>query len=243
MSTSDHSYHRSHPRLTRYVSKDRYDNPKEDFKTILSTLRSIVPNNERRSAVDLGCGNGELLYLLRRSFPDWELHGFDHSSEYIETARGFEGLKGVTFRQVEFTEVDGSYDIVLATCFLPLFRDAIEPIRKMLSLCEPGGWVLATGLFNPYDIDVRVEICDNTHPETGNLWRTDFNRHAQRRIRDALAGAVRSIEFRDCIYDVELPRDDDNPIRVWTTHTTDGRTLLVNGAFQIANQTLMILHK
>ena len=243
MSTSDYSSYRSHPGLTRYVSTDRYDNPKEDFKTILSTLRSIISTGKSRRVVDIGCGNGELLYLLHRNFPDWELHGYDYSKEYLDTARGFSGLNGVAFHHAEFSEIGGSFDIVLATCFLPLFRDAIESIEKMLSLCRPAGWVLATGLFNPYDIDVRVEICDNTHPETAGRWRSDFNRHSQRRIREALEGEVQSIEFRECAYDVDLPRDDDHPIRVWSSRASDGGTLLLNGAFQISNQTLMTIQK
>lgn len=243
MSSSDYSYYRSSPGLTRYVSTDRYENPKEDFKAILAALRSVVPAEPPLRVADIGCGNGELLYLLHRTFSEWELHGYDYSREYIDTARGFEGLRGVEFHHGELDGIQGSFDVVLATCFLPLFQDAIEPLEKMLSLCSPGGWVMATGLFNPWDIDVRVEICDNTHPETAGRWRSDFNRHSRRRITEALGGAASSIEFRECTYDVEIPRDDDHPIRVWTSRDGDGRTLLVNGAFQIVNQSLLVIQK
>jgi len=126
---------------------------------------------------------------------------------------------------------------------LSVFKDIRKPLKQMLGLCRKGGWVLVTGLFNPFDIEVRVEFCDNTHRQTKGQWRTDFNRHSQQSVRDLLAEKVQSIEFIECPFSVEIPPDPKNPIRVWTLKNEQGRNLLINGAHQICNQTLLTIRK
>ncbi len=243
MSDSEMDSYQRNPELTPYVSRQRYGKPKEDFKTVARALERLLDTRQRLKVADIGCGNGELLYHLSRLHPHWELHGFDHTKEFIETARSYPGLAGVHFEQRGLMEIQGSYDVVIATCFLSLFRDIARPIRKMLELCREGGFVLGTGLFNPYDIEVRVEFCDNTHEQSRGRWRTDFNRHSQQSIRRMLEGRVRSVTFEECVYDVHLEPDPERPIRVWTIRDESGKTLLVNGACQIVNQTLLTIHK
>lgn len=234
---------RSHPELTQYVSTVRYDDPKEDFRTIARKLGGLLDPQRPCRVADVGCGNGELLYHLRRCFPDWEYAGFDHTPEFIDTARSFPGLAGVRFEVRDLDDVEGRFDVVIATCFISLFEDAAAPLGKLLELCRAGGWVLATGLFNPHDIEVRVQFCDNSRPETAGVWRSDFNRHSQRALRECFAARTRRIEFEECRYDLDLPPDPAHPIRVWSLRDAEGRSLLVNGAWQIANQTLLVMQK
>lgn len=237
------SLYQQHPELSRYTVTERYENPKEDFKAIADKLARLTEPDRSYTVADIGCANGELLYLLRHRFPRWRLTGYDHTAEFIETARSFPGLKGVEFHQADLFDIKGCFDIVIATCFLSLFREIEPPIEKLLGLCNEGGCVLATGLFNPYDIEVRVEFCDNSRSETRGQWWTDFNRHSQRRIREHFESSVATIEFEACRYDVDLPPDVDHPIRVWTLRDERGETLLLNGAWQIANQTLLTMCK
>lgn len=243
MSRRDPSMYQRHPELSRYSGRGRYDNPKEDFKTIADRLAALTESGRAYSVADVGCGNGELLYLLKQQFPAWHLTGYDHTAEFVEMARAFPGLAGVEFRQADLFDVEGRYDIVIATCFLSLFREIEEPLDKLLGLCREGGLVLATGLFNPFDIEVRVEFCDNSRPQTRGRWRTDFNRHSQSRVRELLADRVSEVTFEPCAYDLDLAPDDEHPIRVWSVRDEQGRTWLLNGAWQIANQTLMVARK
>ncbi len=243
MSAERDQGYRKHPELTRYVSSDRYENPKEDFKTIAAKLEALLDPQRAHDVADVGCGNGELLYHLHKRWPHWRLYGFDHTPEFIETARGFPGLAGVELACRDLWEIEGAYDVVIATCFLSLFRDIEAPLARMLELCRDGGYLLATGLFNPFDIEVRVEFCDNTREQTRGEWRTDFNRHSQASVRRMLAGRARSVAFEECTYDVDIAPDPERPMRVWTFKDGAGRTSLINGAWQMANQVLLIAHK
>nr|NIN33848.1 methyltransferase domain-containing protein [Gammaproteobacteria bacterium]NIO61276.1 methyltransferase domain-containing protein [Gammaproteobacteria bacterium] len=242
MTKSNHNESfQKHPHLTPYMSHERYEQPKEDFKTIGRKLATLVDTEQQLRVADVGCGNGELLYYLHKQYPHWDLSGFDHTLEFIKTAQDFHGLQGVKFYHRDFTDIEGTYDIVLSTCFLSLFKDISEPFNRLLDLCTDGGYIFATGLFNPYDIEVRVEFCDNSRPETRGEWRTDFNRHSQQSIRRMLEGRVHQLYFIECRYDIELAPDPDHVIRVWSLREHNGNTLLINGAWQIANQTLLIV--
>lgn len=222
-----------------YLSQDRYSNPKEDFKTIGNKLAEIYAADSEIDVLDIGCANGELLYYLRQQFPRWSLTGYDRNQEFLETGKNFPGLKDVNLLQADYQEIEGSYDLVLATCFLPLFPKFETPLEKLLSLCHKGGYLLATGLFNPYDIDVRVQYLD--HTALDNEWITDSSRYSQRRIREWLGTDVESVEFVDCAYDLDMQPNPENPARVWTFRDAEGNSILINGAWQIANQTLMII--
>jgi len=224
-----------------YLSQDRYEQPKEDFKTIGRKLEELFASDSELEVADIGCANGELLYYLHRKFPNWKLIGYDRNSDFLDTGRTFPGLRDVELRQSEFYDIEGSFDIVLSTCFLTLFPDYERPLEKLLSLCHKDGYLLATGLFNPYDIDVRVQYLDHTMPEPE--WITDSNRHSQRRIHDWLVPKMKSVEFTECTYDLDIKPNLQNPARVWTFRDTEGNSILINGAWQIANQTLMIVHK
>jgi len=231
------------PSRTPYVSTERYERPKDDFRTIARCLERTVDVDTPHHVVDVGCANGELLYHLRGRFPNWRLEGYDRNEQFLETGRAFPGLEGVGLHRADLYEIEGEHDIVIATCFLSLFPEIEPPLEKLLSLCRPGGHVLATGLFNPFDVEVRVRFRDGTDPQAGDEWRTDFNRHSQARIREQFGSRVTKLEFEPCEYDVEIPHDPDNPVRVWTMRDEEGNTLLINGAWQIANQTLMVIQK
>lgn len=224
-----------------YLSYERYNNPKEDFKSIAGVLRKIFSAESEMEVADIGCANGELLYYLHTLFPNWILTGYDRNKEFLDTGRSYPGLDSVRFEQKEFQEIRGNYDIVLATCFLPFFQDIEEPIKKLLSLCRKGGYLLATGLFNPYDIDVRVQYFD--HSDVSAKWVNDFNRHSMQRIKNLLATNVESIEFIKCNYNVDIARNSEQHARVWSFKDEHGDRILINGAWQIANQTLMIVRK
>ena len=243
MSKGIRSGYKSYPDIEPYISNKLYGNPKEDYKTIGARLKTLANLEQAYKVADLGCGNGALLYYLHQQYPHWELYGYDSTPEHIETAQRFEGLKGVQFFHQDFLQLKGTFHIVLSTCLLSVFKDIRKPLNKMLHLCRKGGWVLVTGLFNPFDIEVRVQFCDNTHPQTRDQWRTDFNRHSQQSIRNLFAKKVQSIDFEECPFGLEIPPNPEHPIRVWTVKNDQGRNLLINGAQQICNQTLLIIKK
>lgn len=241
--SKEEAEYKTFPELEPYTSTDRHAEPKEDFKTVIRKLENILDVNESYRVADIGCANGELLYFLQQKFPHWELHGYDTEEEYLETAKSIQTLSDVDFHYQNLFDVTDKFDIVISTLLVPTFKDGLKPLKKMLDLCRDGGYLLVTGLFNEHPIDVRVEFRDNSHPETKGQWRTDFNRHSQQMIRSELGNHVQELSFEKCPFRTSIQKDSDNPIRIWTLEVEDGNTLLVNGAGQILNQTLMTVRK
>ena len=240
---NDHAaQYQAMPVLSPYARTDRYDAPKEDHKFIAGELRRLVDVRAPLRVGDLGCGNGELIYYLRTMFPHWDFSGFDCTREFIDTARGFEGLAGVRFAERDLFEVQDSFELVLCTGVANIFEEIDGLLNKLLAVCAPRGVILVDGLFNQYPVDVRVRFCDNSLPASQGVWRTAFNQHSRRTVSELLEGRVESFEFADMVMDKDLPFDSENPaVNSFTFRDSAGRNIITNGLNLILNRTLLVI--
>ncbi|HEX8434813.1 class I SAM-dependent methyltransferase [Archangium sp.] len=92
--------------------------------------------------VDLGCGGGALLRLLRRhGRPDWSLVGWDFPGPHLDrlAAEGFTVLQGpVEPGRLE----DASVDLVILNQVIEHFARPDEVLRVVARVLKPGGTVL-----------------------------------------------------------------------------------------------------
>ncbi len=236
--------YRAIPELSPYINTDRHKNPKEDFKTFGRKLASLANVEQRYTLADLGCANGELIYYLQSLFPNLEFYGYDMTQDFVDVAKSMKELKAAHFECQDIFNVSGQFDFVVSCSTVQIFPDIQKIVDKALSLCKPGGYVLLDGLFNPYDVEVRIQYCDNSTERGRGLWRADWNTHSQKIIREIYENRVSSIDFEAMIMDVDLPRKEGAPdANTWTFRTDDGKNILTNGLNIIKNKTLMTLHK
>ena len=151
MSESKNAKYYPLPSLSPYVKRDRYSEPKEDNKFFERKIREYIDVERAYSVVDLGCANGELLYLLKQKFPHWKLTGYDLTPEFIETGRNFPGLSGVELIVADLFDINRTFDIVVCDSVLQIFPEIQKPLEKLLSICNEGGYIFVIGLFNKYD--------------------------------------------------------------------------------------------
>lgn len=107
------------------------------------------PNSNISSALDFGCGTGDMLYLLQKEKPDWNVFGIDVSSGMLEKAKKNYPDIAAKFRKVEDgreSEIFGDYkfDLVVSTCVFhhihpSEWQGAMRPIHSLL---RPGGHFL-----------------------------------------------------------------------------------------------------
>jgi SAM-dependent methyltransferase len=100
--------------------------------------RSLVGEGPRR-ILDVGCGDGRFLGLLRDfGSPAWQLVGVDFDPEVVArcAAQGFEAH---TSRMEEFREGEGSYDAVVMLQLIEHVEDPVEICRRVFALLSPGG--------------------------------------------------------------------------------------------------------
>lgn len=87
--------------------------------------------------LDVGCGPGVLLALLRNDLPLAEgLELGEHAASYAEREFGLRIHRGSVFAN----EVQpGSYDLVVSTAAIEHFTDPLKAIRKMGEMLRPSG--------------------------------------------------------------------------------------------------------
>ena len=105
------------------------------------------------AALDLGCGPGDLVFLLARRAPDLHVTGVDLSDEMLAqagaAARG-QGLgERVSFRSGDATHIPfpgGSLDLVVSTMSLHHWSDPVPALDEIARVLRPGGAFLVFDL-------------------------------------------------------------------------------------------------
>ena len=231
------------PALSPYSKSTRYSSPKEEHKFFEQTLRKRVSIDAPLNVVDVGCANGELLYLLKQKYPHWKLSGIDITPEFIEVGRNFDGLAGVDLAVTDLFEEVRTFDLVLCDGTLQIFPDVEPPLKQLVKLCRPGGHIFATGRFNRFDIEVRLQYCDNSNDQAWGIWRADWNQHSQKSIFRLLESEVEAMEFIEVRMDKDLPLNPEMPINIFSFRDADGKNILTNGVNLILNKTMLVVKK
>ncbi len=150
-----------------------------ETRRLLRTAAS-VPAGGR--ILDVGCGDGFHLELLRRSGdPSWTLHGVDVDERAVAAARA-RGLD-VVAGTVETAALDGQYDLILLIATIEHVGDPVRVLRAVERLLTPGGRVLIV-TDNTDTLDFRLS--GSRHwggyhfPRHWNL----FNRRSLRRLAE-----------------------------------------------------------
>jgi SAM-dependent methyltransferase len=232
------------PNLEPYsgFDKERFDKPKATFLHTAGLVEKFHPLDSSASLLDVGCANGELLYYLRTLFPQMKLAGIDNTPEYIEVAQNIPELKGVSLTAGDLFDLDGTYDVVTMIGVFNVFAELEKPLDALLEACKPGGIVLTDGLFNQFNIDIRVSFCDNSKKESRGLWRSDFHQHAQKTIGHYLDSKSVEYWFEEIVMNVDLPRRIDSPhVDSFTFLDENGKRIITNGLNFITNRTMLVI--
>ena len=96
------------------------------------------------SALDAGCGNGELLSTLRRRWPERTFAGADLSPEVI--ARNRRRFPGVRFHLLNLEEgaLDEQFDLVTCSEVVEHLNRQERGLRHLAAMTKPRGHVLVT---------------------------------------------------------------------------------------------------
>jgi SAM-dependent methyltransferase len=104
------------------------------------TYTALVPAPEA-DVVDIGCGDGRLLDILKASCPPgWRYHGIDWSAEAIERVRrkGYDARSGDVSR-MDLGEWAGKFDLAITHQLIEHVRDPRDLLAKLRGILKPGG--------------------------------------------------------------------------------------------------------
>lgn len=99
-------------------------------------IRKLIP--EDAAILDVGCGSGQFLHLLRRhGSPKWRLYGNDFSDAALDAvkSRGFDVLRG----RFETIETDLRFDMIVLNQAIEHLESPSDVVRKGAELLAPNG--------------------------------------------------------------------------------------------------------
>lgn len=215
-----------------YLGEDRYEEPKEMFKSLVELVRQSGGVSDGARVCDLGCAAGEFLYHLQRQFPEGEYHGYDVVPELLAKARRL--APAVEFGDGSVLDREllpaASFDLTFMLGVHCIFDEFETSLGNLLHWTRPGGRAYVFGPFNPQPADVWVKyrLCSDSDPDHREPGWNIFSRQSVAAFLDRAVGEGRH-RFVPFELPLDLPPHGDDPARSWTFRDESGRRLLRNG--------------
>jgi ubiquinone/menaquinone biosynthesis C-methylase UbiE len=169
-------------------------------REVSATLRALehvaalpVP---AREVLEIGCGNGHLLEVIRRRWPALALRGLEYTPEMVDLARGRDLPHCVVdegdVRRLPYP--DASFDVVISErCIVNVMdrADQEKSLRGVARVLRPGGHFICIEAFTDGLAELNVAreelgLAPN-HPPDHNLW---FDKEWFRRTTEPLFASV-----------------------------------------------------
>lgn len=122
-----------------------------EVNAVLASLTAVLPAPDA-SVLEVGCGNGYLLQVLRERFPDVGLVGTDYSPDMVALAARRQiprcEVSQGDVRRLDFE--DGSFDAVVSErCLINLLQedDQRAAINELHRVLKPGGHLVLLEAF------------------------------------------------------------------------------------------------
>ena len=192
-----------------------------DRSFVEHVARLIEPAGEagtRARVLDLGCGPGQILVLMKQRWPQMQVVGVDAGPAMIDKARRdaaaasveieYEVLRLGPQGETVLPYADASFDVVTCNSVLHHLDDPLNAIDEMARVVKPAGAVLVRDLVRPtllpYGLHVRM-----------------FGRHysgEMRRLYEASVHAAYTAEELNAL--LQRSRLNDGRSRVFTRGLT-----------------------
>ena len=152
-------------------------------------IRRHAPAKGGGRMLDLGCGDGTVLWLARED--GWEVQGVELFPEHTKLVRDTLGLDVETSDITAYEGVTEAWDCVVLTHVLEHLPDPVGALQKMHDLLKPGGvGVLEFPNIDAFDARLR-RLLARLHIHRRHYAPTYVPGHVQEFCRDSFAFAAR----------------------------------------------------
>lgn len=162
-----------------YAGAD-FEEPHERFIELLRERLPALP--ERGTALDLGCGPGDIAARFVRAFPAWQVHGLDGSQPMLELGKRALRAAGLDAQvSLHHGHLPGGeapldvYDLVYSNSLLHHLADPHVLWQSVVRWSREGGPVFVMDLLRPeaaWEVQRLVETYSRDEPEA---LRRDFS--------------------------------------------------------------------
>lgn len=107
-------------------------------------IYSVIKKLKPESICDVGCGNAELLSLIRREYPSIALYGADLSPEVVRKNQVNKPSMKFEVLDLEEGHFEAQCDLVICSEVVEHLNDRAHAIQNLLKAVKPGGCLLIT---------------------------------------------------------------------------------------------------
>lgn len=227
-----------------HIKKGQEFTVKELFKDFSRKIKKhFNGKTENLNLLDIGCASGELLYFLKKDLNTaGKVWGFDISEELIQNARErFDDETDINFfiDNASSFKLNKTFDVITMASVLSLFDDPYPILTNLLHHLNDGGVILISGIFNDYNIDVRMRYKLDTDDEWYSCGIA--NQFSKKRIGNFLNKLGYRYRFSTQIMPFDIP-PKELPVRSWTVNV-NGERWLTSGLQLLYNIQILEISK
>lgn len=225
-----------------YLKENRYEEPKEITKSLLTHIPNNLYSKENIKILDIGCAAGEFLYHCDKTFKNPKLTGLDVVKELLEKAKIH--VPNGHFFSASIEEKDvlekEEYDLITMVGVLSIFDNPEPPIINCLNALKPNGTLIIGGSFNENPIDTLIKYKRSS--VEGAEWESGWNNFSKETMETITKRNYSNvnIEWHDFKLPFKIEKQED-PMRSWTENYKDNPNFLVNGANILIDFKFMIV--
>lgn len=155
---------RHHHEFIKYAEKFKSAPRESDLRSV-HFVKVLCADREEGMVLDVGCGTGNLLSMVREVCPRLGLHGIDLAKSVIESNLNESCLEGIKFEVgniVSGPVPGGLFDVVLLNAVFMVFDDEAhdDAIKNISAILKPGGHLVAFDVYN--DFAQHLHIVERT---------------------------------------------------------------------------------
>lgn len=219
---------RTHDKL--YLNESRYENTKESFKYLVKLIQKDIKKTKKYTLLDVGCANGELIYLLKKKFKNFQFTGVDIRDDLLKKAKNNLGDDIVLIKKDIFRDyLKNKFDFVVCSGVIGINDSPKKFLMNLNKMKKKSGYIYLFHHFNEYKFNVYIKyenINKLNYLEKGwNIFSLDYIKNIFKSHK---------VNFYKFFINKKINPNKKDLIRSWTikynnkNYFTNGLNILLN---------------
>ena len=201
------------------------------FKEIQNIINKYFKKEKLKHVLDIGCGNGDLIFHLKNFYPKVNFIGLDISKDSIDFAKKrAKDFKNIRFINKDFLKFQTTkkFDLIIGAGFLCYFENFSHPLSKIMGLTnkKKSGKILLFGDFNSSGVD---KIIRHRNMSISSKWESGFNSFSIKTISNYVNSKKMKLVYKKFNLPNKITKRND-PIRSYTITTKNNKKFILNSA-------------
>ncbi|MDC0233045.1 methyltransferase domain-containing protein [Pelagibacteraceae bacterium] len=209
-----------------YYDEKTIKQTKESFKYFIKLLNKNDLNSEIK-ILDIGCGNGNLIYYLNKKLPKAKITAIDIDKKLLSIVKKNTSKNNTILHKdinKKFTKIIDKFDIIIAAGVMAIFDDTDKFFYNIKKNLKNNGRIFLFGNFtkNPLNIYIKYEELS----KLPNVLQSGFNVYSINHIKKKFNN--KKISIYPFFINKNIKKDTSDLLRSWTENYK-GQKYFING--------------